>query len=102
MSARTVIMAIALFVSGGSSLFASGQAMFDYPVLQELYVPGSYAGRSFFYEKPDGDHLGEDIKLPEGYPIKSIGDGDLIYYKTDGTYKDGDSVDGFGKLYFIV
>lgn len=37
----------------------------DYPILP--YNPGSYEGRSFFY---DNDHLGEDIKLEEGKPVK--------------------------------
>lgn len=76
---------------------ASAIELVDYlecPVNGELYIPGSYGGRSFYY---DGIHLGEDIKLSEKTPIKSIGNENLIFYKQDGKYPAG-----FGELYAII
>jgi hypothetical protein len=41
------------------------------------YTPGSYGGRGFYYDK---NHLGEDIRLPEGAPVHAIGPGKIVYY----------------------
>ena len=58
----------------------------DFPIDESLYIPGSYAGRSFFYEQPDPDHLGEDIDLSEGTPIRAIGNGTIVWYSSAGGY----------------
>ncbi len=63
---------------------------FDYSVNSSLYIPGSYAGRSFYY---DGVHLGEDIKLDESTPVKAIGDGKIVFYK---------SASGYGELCCVI
>lgn len=47
-----------------------------YPVPR--YVAGSYEGRTFYYDRV---HLGEDEKLPEGTPIRSIADGRIVQYE---------------------
>jgi len=62
----------------------------DFPVDESLYIPGSYAGRSFFY---DNDHLGEDIDLPEGTPIKAVGNGIMRWYSL---------ADGYGELVAVI
>ncbi|MDO8668335.1 MAG: hypothetical protein Q7K35_04575 [bacterium] len=67
------------------------------PVNGELYIPGSFDGRVFYCDGVNGKHLGEDIKLLEKTPIKSIGNGDLIIYQKDGAYPYG-----FGELYAII
>lgn len=69
---------------------ATTDTPFDYPVPQELYVPGSYAGRSFYYDKV---HLGEDIKLPEGAAVHAIGPGILKEYRP---------AEGYGELVAVV
>ena len=64
----------------------------NYPVDRLSYIPGSYAGRSFYYDKV---HLGEDISLPEGTPIRAIGDGRIVQYEYHSGYassEDGTSI----------
>jgi murein DD-endopeptidase MepM/ murein hydrolase activator NlpD len=59
-----------------------------YPVTP--YVPGSYAGRSFFY---DSDHLGEDVLLAEGAAVRAIGSGTIKVYR---------SATGYGELVVVI
>ncbi|MFC1645541.1 M23 family metallopeptidase [Patescibacteria group bacterium] len=54
------------------------------------YDPGSYGGRYFFVNK---DHLGEDIGLSEGIPVRAIKDGTIVAYQ---------SSDGYGELVSVV
>ena len=81
--------------SVGASIVITEQTeafSFDYPVRKEQYIPGSYNGRSFYYDKV---HLGEDIKLPEGTPIKAISDGRIVQYEYHTGYasqNDGTSI----------
>jgi murein DD-endopeptidase MepM/ murein hydrolase activator NlpD len=65
---------------------------YEYPVLP--YTPGSYNGRSFYY---DGDHLGEDIQLSEGTPIEAIGPGTIKFY---GPQSNPDI--GYGELVVVI
>lgn len=51
---------------------------FDYPVSENSYVPGSYNGRSFYYDEV---HIGEDIELSEGTPIRAVADGKIVQYE---------------------
>jgi hypothetical protein len=60
----------------------------NYPVTP--YDPGSYQGRSFFY---DTDHLGEDEALVEGAPVRAIGTGKIVWYK---------KASGYGELVAVV
>lgn len=53
----------------------TSEPQWAYPILP--YVPGSYAGRSFFY---DSNQLGEDINLAEKTPIHAIGPGVIKKY----------------------
>lgn len=72
---------------------AQGQFLsLDYPVSQNLYIPGSYAGRSFYYDRV---HLGEDILLSEGTQIRAIADGRIVQYEYHSGYatsNDGTSI----------
>jgi len=61
--------------------FVLSQNTWQYPVTP--YTPGSYAGRSFYF---DNNHLGEDIELTEGTPIRSIGSGVIKYYSAASSY----------------
>lgn len=72
----------------GSSEY--GHALFDYPVNRAAYIPGSYNGRTFYY---DNDHLGEDIELPEGTPIRAIGGGRIVQYEAH---------QGYGELCAVI
>jgi len=65
---------------------------YGYPV--EPYVPGSYNGRSFFY---DQNHLGEDEALPEKTAIKAIGPGEIKKYGPQ-----SDPTKGYGELVVVV
>ena len=67
--------------------FSNPQA-WGYPC--DKYIPGSYNGRTFYY---DQDHLGEDILLSEGTPIYSIGDGIVKIYRAS---------DGYGELAIVI
>ncbi len=72
-----------------SIIFTNGIAFsWEHPVWP--YTPGSYDGRSFFY---DQDHLGEDIKLDEGVPVRAIGDGIIKVYR---------SAEGYGELVVVI
>ncbi|MCK4619161.1 MAG: carboxypeptidase regulatory-like domain-containing protein [Desulfobacterales bacterium] len=65
---------------------------FDYPVSENSYVPGSYDGRSFYY---DDVHIGEDIELSEGTPIRAVADGKIVQYEYHTGYatsNDGTSI----------
>lgn len=62
----------------------------QYPVEEEQYVPGSYAGRAFYVDRI---HLGEDIALPEGTAVKAISHGRLVYYGPSS---------GYGELVAVV
>lgn len=62
----------------------------QYPTEPSLYVPGSYGNRYFFAGQ---DHLGEDINLPEGYPIRAIGNGKIVVYRPS---------DGYGELAVVI
>jgi murein DD-endopeptidase MepM/ murein hydrolase activator NlpD len=66
-----------LFTVFVSYLLTAGlaSAQYGYPVTP--YQPGSYAGRSFFYDRV---HLGEDEQEPEETPIVSIGPGVVKFY----------------------
>lgn len=70
--------------AGGAAIDSS----WSYPVLP--YLPGSYAGRSFFH---DDDHLGEDMALAQGTPIRAIGPGQVVYYA---------GASGYGELVAVV
>ncbi len=72
------VSAIAFVICSASSSAADG---WEHPVWP--YVPGSYDGRSFYY---DGDHLGEDIDLAEGTAVRAIGDGIIKYYGPSSGY----------------
>lgn len=65
-----------------------------YPVDPSLYVPGSYGNRFFFAGQ---DHLGEDISLSEGTPVKAIGDGTIVFY---GPQSDPNV--GYGELVVVI
>ncbi len=62
-----------------------------YPVHPSLYIPGSHL-RRYFYR--DGNHLGEDIALPVGTPVRPIGPGRIVHYRAQGTLGTG-----YGELY---
>jgi len=62
----------------------------QYPVQESEYVPGSYGNRVFL---AGNDHLGEDIKLPEGVAVRSIGDGRIVVYRP---------ATGYGELVAVV
>jgi len=65
---------------------------FDYPISEDSYVPGSYDGRSFYY---DDVHIGEDIELSEGTPIRAVADGKIVQYEYHPGYatsNDGTSI----------
>lgn len=47
------------------------------PVAADLFVPGSYDKRAFL---SPANHLGEDVKLPEGAPVAAIAAGRIVYY----------------------
>ncbi|TXH02340.1 MAG: hypothetical protein E6P95_00130 [Candidatus Moraniibacteriota bacterium] len=70
--------------------YAATAVTLQYPVDQDLYIPGSYANRVFFAGQ---DHLGEDINLIEGTPIKAIGNGKLLEYRPS---------DGYGELVAVI
>jgi len=93
------VLAMALCLLGANSVAASNLAItLDYPVEASLYQPGSYSGRIFF---KDSDHLGEDINLPEGTPIKAIGNGVIKLYR--GQYPNSKGkIYGYGELYAII
>jgi hypothetical protein len=63
-------------------------SVWNFPVLP--YNPGSYNGRSFFY---DNNHLGEDETLPEKTPIRAIGPGVIKKYGP---------ASGYGELVVVV
>ena len=76
------------FLLLGLSGVAHGQPLtLDYPVSQNLYIPGSYAGRSFYYDRV---HLGEDILLSEGTPVRAIADGRIVQYEYHSGYATSD------------
>lgn len=78
----------------GTSISQYGRTSYDYPVNPALYIPGSYAGRSFYYNPwSDKPHLGEDIDLPEGTPIRAIGDGRIVQYEAH---------QGYGELVAVI
>ena len=54
------------------------------------YRPGSYAGRSFYY---DSDHLGEDVALAAGARVRSVCDGVIRLYRPAA---------GYGELVVVV
>ena len=65
----------------------------DYPVVGKSdYIPGSYGGRSFYYNNV---HIGEDINLKEEAPIRAIADGKIVWYSFAtgyATINDGTSI----------
>ena len=61
---------------------------YQYPVVP--YEPGSYGGRSFYYDRV---HLGEDIDLSEDTPIRAIGDGIIKEYR---------AANGYGNLVVVI
>ena len=66
--------------------------IFDYPVDEVSYIPGSYNGRSFYFNER---HIGEDILLSEKTPIRAIADGKIVWYKFAkgyATVDDGTSI----------
>ncbi|MGB4833497.1 MAG: M23 family metallopeptidase, partial [Candidatus Moraniibacteriota bacterium] len=69
-----------LFVSNAYALVAD---TLRYPTDSNVYVPGSYSNRHFFAGK---DHLGEDVALPEGTPIRAIGNGTIVVYRPSAGY----------------
>ena len=73
---------------GGVSCGAAG--FLEPPVPAEQYIPGSYRGRIFL---GDGVHLGEDIELPEGTPVRASGPGRIVYYGP---------ATGYGELLAVV
>lgn len=62
----------------------STSASFQYPV--DGYAAGSYGGRSFYV---DGVHIGEDVLLAEGTPVKAVAAGKIVCYQ---------AADGYGEL----
>jgi murein DD-endopeptidase MepM/ murein hydrolase activator NlpD len=54
---------------------ATSSDAWDFPVTP--YVPGSYGGRGFYYDK---NHLGEDERLAEGAAVHAIGPGKVVFY----------------------
>jgi len=77
---KVFFVAIYLF----SVMYCVNGLAFQLPVNDKLYVPGSYGGRSFL--AAGGDHLGEDIALPEKMPIKAIGNGKIVVYRPSSGY----------------
>lgn len=73
--------------SGGGGC---GGTNFVYPVANNAYVPGSYAGRLFL---TPGNHLGEDIALSEGTAVQSVGDGRIVVYRP---------ASGYGELVVVI
>lgn len=76
--------------TAGDVIIAGGPPVspWNYPVTP--YDPGSYDGRSFFY---DSNHLGEDEALAEGIPVHAIGPGKVVWYK---------QAEGYGELVAVV
>lgn len=76
--------------TAGDVVIAGGPPVspWNYPVTP--YDPGSYDGRSFFY---DNNHLGEDEAQPEGAPVHAIGPGKVVWYK---------QAAGYGELVAVV
>lgn len=72
--------------------FENYESEWDYPVYP--YIPGSYNGRSFFY---DDDHLGEDIDLPESTPIHAIGPGMVKVFRPQSNPNKG-----YGQLVVVI
>jgi hypothetical protein len=70
----------------------------DYPISKDLYIPGSYDKRSFYYDK---NHLGEDEKMPEGSEIRAIGNGKLVFYGSQLDPNTGKPI-GYGELYAVI
>lgn len=60
------------------------------PVDLDRYISGSYRHRWFL---SPGDHLGDDIMLPEGTPIMAAGRGQVVYYGP---------ATGYGELLVVV
>jgi len=63
----------------------------DYPVPKALYLSNIGVDYKHGYEfwhpvSGYGHHLGEDIKLPEGMPVKAIGNGKIAYYGAATSY----------------
>lgn len=78
----------------GSGSAEYGHKRYDYPVPQVQYEPGSYAGRSFYYNPSSAKpHLGEDIDLAEETPIRAIGDGRIVQYEAH---------QGYGELCAVI
>lgn len=66
---------------------------FQYPV--SPYTPGSYENRTFFCcaGSVNGRHLGEDVALAEGTPIRAIGPGIIKVYG---------AATGYGELVVVI
>lgn len=87
-----VLVAVGLFLLGSLQCVPgiSAANTLEYPVDEAGYLNNYYKGRVFF---AGGDHLGEDINLAEGTPIRAIGDGKTVVYRAS---------DGYGELAAVV
>ncbi len=94
----TVLVIALSFLCMESTLAAQLATTLDYPVKPSLYKPGSFHDRVFF---KNNNHLGEDIDLPEGTPIKAIGNGVIRLYRGQNPNSEG-KVYGYGELYAII
>ncbi|MFC1608849.1 M23 family metallopeptidase [Patescibacteria group bacterium] len=77
-----------LFLCSCFFVDAAASETLIYP--SDPYDPGSYGGRGFFIDK---DHLGEDIGLSEGTPVRAMKDGTIVAYQPS---------DGYGELVSVV
>lgn len=91
----TTAGAVDVTASSNASGYKSAEAQatpvtLDFPVDAGAYKPGSYAGRTFYFDKV---HLGEDIALAEGTAVRAIGTGRIVHYGP---------ATGYGELVVVI
>ena len=88
---RALIVAILFVLSGLQCILGTSAAnTLEYPVDEADYLNNYYDGRSFFV---GSEHLGEDIDLGEGVPIRAIGKGTIVVYRAS---------TGYGELVAVI